>query len=88
MDTLWDKQEYEVVAVLNVSADEWSQKDGLFYDYEQNSIVKRQEYLEKLKTLSLYQSDVKVDTQDRLIYLVTCSIHRENGRIVVVGVKC
>lgn len=88
LDTLWDRQEYEVFAVLNVSADEWSRKDGLFYDYEWNSTVNRPEYLEKLKTFSLYQSSVKVDIQDRLIYLVTCSFHRGNGRIVVVGVKC
>lgn len=62
LDTLWDKQEYEVFAVLNVSADGWSWKDGLLYDYEWNSIVKRPEYLEKLKTFSLYQSGVKVNT--------------------------
>lgn len=86
LDTLWDKQEYEVVAVLNVLEDEWSQEGGLFYDYEKNFSINRGKYLQKMKKMSLYQSGIKVEVQSRLVFLVTCSSRRENGRIVVVGV--
>lgn len=85
LDTLWEKQKYEVVAILNVSEDEWSQEGGLFYEYEKNFSVKRGEYLQKIKNASLYRSDIMVDVQDRLVFLVTCSYQKKKNRIVVVG---
>lgn len=86
LDTLWEKQEYEVFAVLNVSEDEWNQEGGLFYEYDRNFSTNREEYLQKIKRESLYRSDIRGDVQERLVFLVTCSYQRKNGRIVVVGV--
>lgn len=87
LDTLWAKWRFEVIAVLDVTEDEWSRENGLFFDYEGNSIIRRDEYIRKIKKRSLHQKDFKVGTQDKMVFLVTCSYQRENGRIVVVGAE-
>lgn len=87
LDTLLERREYEVFAVLDVTEAEWSSEDGLFHSYESDFTMNREAYLEKLKKQSLYQSGITADVQDQLLFLVTCSYQKENGRIVIVGRK-
>lgn len=85
LDTLSERRKYEVFAVLDVRDEEWIREGALFYNFENDLIMNRSEYMKKLENCSLYQRELMINQQGKLLFLVTCSYRKKNGRIVVVG---
>lgn len=85
LDTLRERRKYEVFAVLDVIDEEWSQENGLFFNYDISFKINREKYLQKIEKRSLFSNDIKVDIRDKLIFLVTCSYQKKNSRVIVVG---
>lgn len=85
LDTLWEKREYEIFAAFYATEADWNEKGGLFYDYDKNSKMNRKTYIQELKIKGLYQTDTEPGTDCRLLFLVTCSYQKGDGRFVVIG---
>lgn len=85
LDTLWEKREYEIFAAFYATEADWNEKGGLFYDYDKNSKMNRKTYIQELKKEGLYQTDTEPGTDCRLLFLVTCSYQKGDGRFVVIG---
>lgn len=86
-DTLYETGEYEVMAAFYVTA---SVGNGHFEFYNFTNAKDEEEFnkfVDTCKELSLYDTGVTAAYGDKLITLVTCSYHSENGRFVVVARK-
>lgn len=83
-DTITDKAEYEIVAVFKTTA-----YDNAGFKYYQFVNAGKAEvfqaYVEKCKSLALYDTSVTAEYGDKLITLSTCEYSRKNGRLVVVA---
>ena len=87
-DTLYEQGEYEVLA---------SFYDRVYYEYETNFKFYRfleardpadfGNAMENFQKKRLYDTGVTASFGDRLITLVTCTHHTQNGRFVVVARK-
>ena len=85
-NTLADRQEYEVVAVFKTFV--YSDSPDSFKYYHFVNAEDEEEfnaYIEKCKSLSLYDTGVNAEYGDKLISLSTCEYSRQNGRLVVVA---
>ena len=84
--TLYEEREYEIIAAFY---------DRVYYKYEdwfkfyQFIDARDQAHFEEAmayyKENALYDTGVTAEYGDKLITLVTCSYHQENGRFVVVA---
>ncbi|MCC8160143.1 MAG: class B sortase [Oscillospiraceae bacterium] len=85
-DTLYDEGEYEVISVFSVKV---GVKDEFkYYEYTDLSDEERFcEYTDKLKSLSLYDTDADAQWGDSLITLSTCAYHTSDERFVVAAKK-
>ena len=52
-----------------------------------NSISKKEKFVEKAKSSSIYDTGITASYGDDLITLITCSYHVDDGRFVVIGRK-
>lgn len=85
-DTLTEQGEYEIVAVFKTTV--YDGNGFAFYEFvEAESEQDFQEYIEKCKELSLYDTGITAAYGDELITLSTCEYSSKNGRMVVVGKK-
>ena len=87
-DTLYKEQEYEIMAVFESQV--YRQNDTAFKYYNflnAGSKADFNEYLARIKALSLYNTGVTAAYGDELLTLVTCDYHTENGQFVVVARK-
>lgn len=85
-DTLYETQEYEIVAAFESEA--YQKSDTVFKHYNflnADDKAAFDEYVSGIKALSLYDTGNKPEYGDELITLMTCSYHTENGRFVVVA---
>lgn len=85
-DTRYAYQEYEILAVLESQA--YSKPSNAFKPYDflkADSESDFMEFIEHVKKLSLYDTEVSAEYGDSLITLITCSYHIENGRFIVVA---
>lgn len=85
LDSLWEHGYYEIFSVFYVTEDEWSQEEGLFYKVHKKLLLERNEFLEKLKRIGQYETGTIPAIDDSLIFLITCSYQKKDGRFVVVG---
>jgi sortase B len=79
-------REYEVFAVFYDKV--YYQTDTCFKFYEFTEIDTEERFNEGIsyfKSHSVYDTGITPEYGDRLLTLVTCSYHTENGRIVVVA---
>lgn len=84
LNTLTDKQNYEIVAVFKTVA--YSQDGFRYYDFVSADTAKDFEsYITQCKALELYDTGVDAEYGDKLITLSTCEYSRKNGRMVVVA---
>ncbi len=83
-DTIYERHKYEIIAVFKTSA-----ILGEGYPYHQfNDAVSEEEFdkfVEKVKSLSFYDTGVDAQYGDMLITLSTCEYTQEEGRLVVVA---
>ena len=87
-DTLYETQEYEIVAVFE--SEVYRKSDAVFKHYNFLNAENQaafDEYIAEIKELSLYDTGIFPEYGDGLITLMTCSYHTENGRFVVVARK-
>ncbi len=82
-DTLSEYHTYKIFAVFTTTA---SVEDGFqYHEFVDGTAIEFEEYVQKCKELSLYDTGVDVAYGDKLITLSTCEHAFENGRLVVVA---
>lgn len=90
-DTIYEKAEYQIIAVLLAQVfydEEPKENEFVYYDYiGLGSKEEFQEYVDQVKERSLYDTGVTAEYGDRLITLCTCNYHVKDGRFLVVAKK-
>lgn len=83
-DTLYERHTYEVFAILITTA---SKGQGFSYHQfvDAKSEKEFQDFIDKCKDLSLYETGITPVYGDKLITLSTCEYTQKNGRFVVVA---
>lgn len=85
-DSLYEKREYELLAVFYSKV--YNKKDDVFKYYKFFQADTQEEFdnwYENIMKLSLYNTGVTAEIGDEFITLSCCSYHTEDGRFVVVG---
>ena len=85
-DTLYEQQEYEIIAVFKSQI--YRKSDTAFKHYNFLSAGNEAEfdaYMKGIKALALYDTGITASYGDALLTLVTCAYHTENGQLVVVA---
>ncbi|MBX4151839.1 class B sortase [Paenibacillus sp. FSL W7-1279] len=86
--TLYEKEEYEIVAVILSKV--YRKSDDVFKYYQIENVSTPAEfdsYVQNIKKLALYDTGVTARYGDKLIVLSTCEYSTENGRLAVVARK-
>ena len=85
--TLYEEREYEIFACFYDRVLYASEEDQFeFYNFENPETEEEfNEGIEYFKKRSLHDTGITPEYGDRLIMLVTCAYHVDNGRFVVVG---
>jgi sortase B len=87
-DTLYERGEYEIVAVFLSKV--YRKNDDAFKYYQffgADTQAEFDEFYSNIKALALYDTGVSAHYGDSFITLSTCAYHVENGRLVVVARK-
>ena len=85
-DTLYEQQEYEVLAAFYDKI--YQQTDDCFKFYQFIDAENEEDYnyaISQFKEKSLYDTGVTAEYGQQLITLITCTYQTENGRFVVVA---
>ncbi|MDQ0113230.1 class B sortase [Paenibacillus harenae] len=86
--TLYEKEEYEIVAVILSKVYRKSDDVFKYYQIEKASTAAEfDSYIQNIKKLALYDTGVSARHGDKLIVLSTCEYSTENGRLAVVARK-
>ena len=88
-DTPYESAEYEIIAVFREEV-HYRDEMNVFRYYACGGDLSREEfeeYVKKVKELSLYDTGKTAKYGQQLITLSTCSYHTENGRFAVVAVQ-
>lgn len=86
-DTLYEEQEYEIVAAFYDRVYLKTETD-VFKFYQFIDAEDEEDFdnaIAQFKSKALYDTDVTAEYGDKLITLVTCAYHTDNGRFVVVA---
>jgi len=86
--TLYEEEEYEIVAVMVSQV--YRKSDDDFKYYQTGKVETSAEfdaYIQNIKELALYDTGVTAQYGDKLIVLSTCEYSTENGRLAVVARK-
>lgn len=87
-DTLYEKRQYEVVAVFRSKVYKENEDVFKYYRYVGKLSKKQYEtYVKNCKKLSIYKDGATPAYGEQLLTLVTCAYDTENGRFVVVARK-
>lgn len=85
-DSLYEKREYELIAVFYSQVYYESDEVFKFYKFFQADIQEEfDDWYHNIMELSLYDTGVKAEFGDEFITLSSCAYHVEDGRFVVVG---
>lgn len=86
--TLYEKSEYEVIAVILSKVYRKSENVFKYYQIEKvGTAAEFDSYIQNIKKLALYDTGVAPQYGDQLIVLSTCEYSTENGRLAVVARK-
>lgn len=86
--TLYEKEKYEIVAVILSQV--YRKSDDVFKYYQIENVSTPAEfdsYVQNIKKLALYDTGVTARYGDKLVVLSTCEYSTENGRLAVVARK-
>lgn len=86
--TLYEKEEYEIVAVI--VSEIYRKSDDVFKYYQiehVNMPAEFDSYVQNIQQLALYDTGVTAQYGDKLVVLSTCEYSTENGRLAVVARK-
>lgn len=87
-DTLYERGEYEIIAVFLSKV--YNRSDDVFKYYQffqADTQAEFDAYVSNIKRLALYDTGVDAKFGDTFVTLSTCAYHTENGRLVVVARK-
>ena len=87
-DTLYERGEYEVIAVFLSQV--YCKNETVFKYYQffnADTQAEFDDFVNNIKALALYNTGVDANFGDTFITLSTCSYHTENGRLVVMARK-
>lgn len=85
-DTLYEKRQYEVVAVFRSKI--YKENENVFKYYSYGGPLSKKQYntyVENCKKLSVHNTGITPQYGEQLLTLVTCAYHTEDGRFVVVA---
>lgn len=82
-DTLWEHGLYEIIAVARTAVDEFP----YYHFIDAAGEEEFNAYVEKCKSISLYDTGKTAEYGDQLITLSTCIYHKQGGRLIVVAKK-
>lgn len=85
-DSLYEKREYELIAVFYSQV--YMNTDEVFKYYQffqADTKVEFDGWYENIKSMSLYDTGISAEFGDEFITLSCCAYHVEDGRFVVVG---
>lgn len=84
----YEEGRYEVAAAFRTRIYREGEAGFRYYEYVGDlSEEKFKEFTDAFSRLSIYDTGVKVSSEDRFLMLSTCSYHVEDGRFVVVAKK-
>lgn len=87
-DTLYNSAEYEIVSVFFCEVDTGDENEFKYYNYIDLSTESEfNEFYQRAKALSLYDTGVTASFGEHFITLSTCEYSSDNGRMVVVAVE-
>ena len=85
-DTLYEKREYELIAVFYSQVYYKSDQVFKYYKFFQADTQEEfDDWYNNIKKMSLYDTGVTAELGDEFITLSACAYHVEDGRFVVVG---
>lgn len=87
-DTLYEKGEYEIIAVFLSKI--YTVEDDVFKYYQFFDAKSEEEYndfVDNVKALSLYDTGITAEYGDQLLTLSTCEYSTEDGRMAIVAKK-
>ena len=86
INTLYEEREFEVVGVFRSWVHTKNEPGYRFYHYYGNPTEEEfADYKEYLKENCIYSHNLdSLSYDDTIVQLVTCSYHRENGRLIVI----
>lgn len=84
--TLYEKREYEIIAVFLSQVYDENEEAFKYYEFYQADNEQEFYYFyDNIKQLSLYDTGITAEYGDRFITLSTCAYHVKDGRLVVVA---
>ena len=86
-DTLDEPGTYEVVAAFYTKVYAENETGFRFYQTDLSHPETYHAYMNAVKSLSLYETNISAEYGDQILVLATCSYHTANGRFVVVARK-
>lgn len=87
LDNLYEHREYRVFSIFYAKETEWHEDNGLFSWHSFRGSITRDEYIEILQKRGLHGNNVLVNSEESLLFLVTCSYWKEGDRLVVAAVR-
>lgn len=85
-DSITEKREYQIIAVVRSKI--YSDEEDVFKYYDYAGNLSQEEfdyYVSMVKSMSMYDTGVTATYGDHLVTLSTCDYYTEDGRLAIVG---
>lgn len=88
-NTIYEKAEYEIVAVCLSKVAEDGVGNFKYYDFiEAGSKKAFRQFVKNIKELNIMDEELELSYGDKLLTLSTCNSYTEDGRLFLVAKKC
>ena len=87
IDSLYETKTYKIFSVYEISADEYAFTLNFENDSDNDNGITYQSYLDQIVRQSMHTPDFEIDSNQRLLTLVTCSYGVGNGRTIVHAIE-
>lgn len=88
-NTIYEKAEYEIVAVCLSKVAEDGAGNFKYYDFiEAGSKKAFRQFVKNIKELNIMDEELELSYGDKLLTLSTCNSYTEDGRLFLVAKKC
>lgn len=88
-NTIYEKAEYEIIAVCLSKVAENGDGEFKYYDFIDAGNKKSfRRYVKNIKALNIMDENIKLSYGDKLLTLSTCNNYTEDGRLFLVAKKC
>ncbi len=88
-NTIYEKAQYEIIAVCLAKVPAEEEKGFRYYDFiNAGSEENFSSFLENMKKMNIMDGDLNASYGDKLLTLSTCNNYTEDGRLVLLAKKC